>query len=169
VEATRGGRRLHKDGSFLCLSLRLYTPCPLANKIHLWTRVDPSTPSHKWVKLGPSLFGLHPYHKVGLKPQSQNLQPKLKHSQAILNQLKTDENLHCSTFTISAIFIIIIKKFQMSKTLQVALPKVSKNLILKFRNLWPCVHLSMSTYKNVFTQILKKLWLKGQSEEVKNK
>ncbi len=131
----KGGSRLHKDGSFLCLSLGLHIPCPQANKIDLRTQVDPSPPSHKLVKLGPSVFGLHPYHKTGLSPQSQSLQPKLKHSHAILNQLKTYENLHHSTYTISAIIKIIIVKFQISKTLQGALPKVSKNLILKFRNL----------------------------------
>jgi hypothetical protein len=37
-----------------------------------------------------------------------------------------------STFTISTILKIIIMKFLISKTLHVALPKVSKNLIFKF-------------------------------------
>jgi len=134
VEAMKGGRRLHKDGSFLCLCLELYTPCPLASKIHLWTQVDPNPPNHKSVKLGPSIFGLHPYHKTSLNPQSQNLQPKLKHSRVVFNQLKTYENLHCNNFTILTIIkiIIIIIKSEISKTLQVALSKVSKNLILKF-------------------------------------
>jgi len=75
MEAMRGGRRLHKDGSFLCLSLGLYTPCPLANKIHLRTQVDPSPPSHKSVKLGLSIFGLHAYHKVGLSPNHKISKP----------------------------------------------------------------------------------------------